>query len=384
MELAVIYKRTQTFEPGRACVAAPEQPALVTHPIPHEELVPDEPVSFRTLSDIVGYKPGTDVVVNGSARPPRPTSHMTVGVNVDDRFQHRAEVFGRRVCDHVGGRVVFSDPEPFEEIPLRLENAYGGRDASFERDVVDEVRRTADPEALRRSAAALEDIFRSGNSARYPRNRFGKGWIIENLPEAVQGRELPNLELPTDRLTPERLIVGNPLAWSKQPLPASFGVLDLSTFPRSAMCGLPPATTDPPLPYPEVEQGLLPPDFCRGNLFTTPPEKMPELVHPWVGRSASPALWLPFLQGSEWIALEGMDPAHPLCTLRLPGERPYFQVHGMGRRPVEMDAELYMVDIDVPARTVVLIWVGRLPLDVPLEPARLDEIEADVRVGRRE
>ncbi|MGD8319564.1 MAG: DUF2169 domain-containing protein, partial [Gemmatimonadota bacterium] len=362
LELAIIYKRSYVFEPGGSCTLAEVQPALLTDPVPHEELEPDEPVSFRAMSELVGYKPGTDLVVNGSARPPRTVSQATVGVNVEDRYQHRADVLGPRVADHVNGRVVFTEPEPFEDMPLRLENAYGGRDPWFERTVVEEVRRTADPEALRKSAAAVEDILRPGNPARYPRNRFGKGYVIEDRPEAVQGRALPNLELPADRLTPQRLVVQNPLEWAKQPLPASFGVLDFSTFPRSAMCGLPPMTTDPPLPYPEVERGLLPADFCRGNLMTTPPEKLPDLVHPWVGRTASLGLWLPFLRGTEWIALDGMDPAHPRMTLRLPGERPWFQVHGMASSPLEVETELYMVDIDATARTVTLIWVGRHPL----------------------
>ncbi|HKJ02100.1 MAG TPA: DUF2169 domain-containing protein [Longimicrobiales bacterium] len=383
LELALIYKRTYTFEPGKACVLSPEQPALLTDPVPHEELEPDEPVSFRALADLVGYKPGTDLVVNGSVRPPRPVAQASVGVSVGDGFQYRADVFGDRVADHVNGRIVFSDAKPFEEIPLRLENAYGGRDPWFERTVMEGVRSTADPEKLRRVTAAAESILGGGNPARYPRNRFGKGWILENRPEAVQGRALPNLEMPDDRLTPDRLIVGHPLEWAKQPLPASFGVLDFSTFPRSAMCGLPPMTTDPPLPYPEVERGLLPPDFCRGNLLTTPPEKLPTLIHPWIGRCASQGLWLPFLWGNEWIALDGMDPAHPRLALQLPGERPWFQVHGMGARPLELESELYLVDIDATDRTVVLIWVGRHPLDVPLEPKRLAAIEADARVGIR-
>lgn len=380
-ELAVIYKRTHTFEPGEPCRPAEEQAPLLVEPVPHDELVPDEPVSFRALSDLVGYKPGTDVVVNGSARPPRAVSQMSVAVEVGDQFRHRIEVFGRRVSDHVNGRVVFSDPEPFEEMPLRLEKAYGGGDARFEDAVVEKVRNTTDPEVLRKTAAAVEDIFEQGNPARYPRNRFGMGYVIEGHPEAVQGRELPNLELPDDRLTPDRLIVGNPLAWARQPRPANLGVVDLASFPRSAMVALPPPTTDPPLPYPEVERGLLPADFCRGNLFTTPPEKFPGLIHPWAGRCTAPEMWLPFLDGSEWIALEGMDPRHPRCTFRLPGERPYFQVHGLESRPTELEAELYLVDIDVPTRTVVLVWVGRQPLSTPLLPERLAAIEADVRVG---
>src|SRR5437899_4102 len=79
-ELAVVYKRTYVIEPGRPCRPADEQPPLAEEAAPHEELTPGVAPSCRALTETIGFKTGTDVVVQGSARPPRPTTTTTVAV----------------------------------------------------------------------------------------------------------------------------------------------------------------------------------------------------------------------------------------------------------------------------------------------------------------
>lgn len=402
-EFAVLYKRTYRFEHDRPCRLADEQLPLAEELVEYGEdvgdgeqdaegdgsgesgsgadgPVDDGPVSYRKLPDLIGYKPGTDVVVHGSARPPEPVSRMTVSVEVGDHPPHRAEVFGRRVCRYVNGSPVFTDPEPFEEMPLRYENAYGGQDPHFEAAVADGVMDRVSPEDLRRTKAVAEELVSSGHPLMYPRNRFGKGYVIDEVPEAIEGRELPNLELPSDRLTPDRLVVGNPLDWNKQPLPIGFGYLDASSFPRCSMFGLPPPTIEEPGPFVEVERGLIPSDFSRGNIFTTPQEEMGGLIHPWAGRVASLGLALPLLRGDEEVRLTGVDPVRSPLRFPLPGEMPRLRIPVSRSRAWEPRPDLYLVDVDVPERVLSLVWAGRVRLDDPITPERQRELESVVEI----
>lgn len=379
-ELAVIYKRTYTLAHDRPCRLADEQLPLDEEGERHDEISPEETPSYASLPEAIGFKTGTDVVVQASARPPRPTREMTVSVQVGGHPPHTARVCGPRICDHVNGRLVFSDPEPFEEMPLRYENAYGGRDERFEQALMEDVKQSTEDDVLRRARPSAEALLGDAHPLMYPRNRFGKGYVLDGRPEFVQGRELPTLEDPRDPLTPERLVVENPLDWAGQPLPAGFDYLDPGSFPRSAMLGMPPAGWDRREPVLEVERGLVPPDFCRGNVFDGPTSEVPSLMHPSASRCASPGLWMPFLRGDEQIRLEGMDPRLPEIRVQLPRERPGFQVPGVRRDAATTEGRLYLVLVDVHEERLSLIWTGRIRLTRPLSPEQLKELTLDVQI----
>jgi hypothetical protein len=380
-ELAVIYKRTYAFAPDRPCQLADEQIPLDADGAFHEEIAPGIAPSFKSLPEDIGFKTGTDLVVQGSARPPRPVNEMTVSVEVG-RHHHSAQVIGARFCDYLNGKPAFTPPEPFEEMPLRYENAYGGRDLKCEQALLDEVRRITPPEDLRRSAAVAEGMLKANHPLIYPRNRFGKGYVLEDRQEFIEARELPNLERPDDRLTPERLVVGNPLLWTRQPMPVGFDYLDPLSFPRSAMLGWPPPVQGGIDEVPEIARGLIPPDSFRGNIFAGPPEKMAGLIHPSASRCASLGLWMPSLGGDEVIVLVGMNPAFPELHVRLPLERPVFTLSS-AQSPTEIPGTLSTVLIDVDQQLVNLIWVGRTPLAESLPLRQGPEIAATVRVDLR-
>jgi len=380
-ELAVVYKRTYQWEPGRSCSLADEQPPLEERNVPHEEIAPDVAPSYKVLCEVVGFKTGTDVVIHGDACTRRPVTQTKVRATIADLPTHEADVQGSRQCDYVNGKLVFTEPKAFERMPLRYENAYGGKDPRFEEELHKHLKENPPEQDMRRAKSAVDDILAKGNPLAYPRNRFGKGYILDNRMELIEGRELPNLESPNDRLTPERLVVGTPLAWNKQPLPAGFGYLDPGSFPRSAMFGLPPATRHEPETYVEVARNLIPDDFCRGNLITASPQDLPGLIHPSAGRCASLGLWAPFLKGNETVMLEGMDPEHLRLSIELPGVRPRFAINGLNPRPVELDARLYLVHLDLFARQLVLVWTAQTPLTRILQPADLIEVESGVRTS---
>jgi hypothetical protein len=379
-EISVVYKRTYRWAPGRPGSPTDEQPPLVECNVTHDKIAPGIAPSFKILCEVVGFKTGTDVVIHAEARTRRPVVQTKVRASVPGLPAHEADVTGNRRCDYVGDKLVFTPPEPFDRMALRYENAYGGCDAPFEADLRKRLRENPPEQDIRRARPAMAEILAKGNPLAYPRNRFGKGYVLDNVRDLIAGRELPNLEWPKDRLTPERLVVGTPFAWNKQPLPVGFGYLSPGMFPRSAMFGLPPAARQTPETFVEVARGLIPQDFCRGNLITAEPKDLPNLIHPSAGRCASLGLWAPFLKGNETIMLEGMDAEHLRLPVVLPGERPCFTVGGLQPRPVELDAQLYLVHVDLLARQIALIWTAHTAMPRAMQPDDLLNLESGVKI----
>jgi hypothetical protein len=64
--------------------------------------------------------------------------------------------------------------------------------------------------------------------------------------------------------------------------------------------------------------------------------------------------------------------------VELPGERPVFEVSGLGSRPVQVDTKLYEVTIDLEHRTLALIWCGRHPLKQSLPHKTLNVLESSI------
>jgi len=375
-ELTIIHKRTYNFSHDRPSVPADEQIPLDEQGIRYDDdkMTPDTQLfSYKSLPEIIGVKDGTDLVVQASAQSVHPIESMTVAVQVGD-YRHAADVIGRRFCDYVKGRLVFTPPEPFEEMELRYENAYGGRDLCFEETLLKEISKNAAPDDIRRVKPVAEAYLKDSPPLVYPRNCYGKGYVIEGNRKFIEGRELPNLERVDDRLTTERLIVDNPLTWNKQPLPVGFDYFDAQSFPRSAMIGLPPAIALNQEPVKEVTLSLIPKDYCRGNVFSTPISELQNLIHPLASRCASLGLWLPFLRGNEKIQLIGMNKRKPEYIVQLPGERPIFTLNCPHVDSSHADSQLMLVCIDLHQQSLNLIWSARTVLTKPMIQNQLDEL----------
>src|SRR5690606_5960313 len=92
----------------------------------------------------------------------------------------------------------------------------------------------------------------------YPRNPIGKGYLVYPDPPIV-GLELPNLEDPSDRLTPQRLFALSPERWHRQPLPWALDWTSPLTYPRELYGGLDAWHPCPDLTtLPEVTRGYAP------------------------------------------------------------------------------------------------------------------------------
>lgn len=382
LELAVARKLTYRFKGGSLPALHEEQPPLSLLNEPHDELEPGLIPSQKAVPELLAYSSGTDIVVRAHARPPHPVAGMKVGV-VAGSLRHYAKVTGRRFVDRQGDQLVFSPPETFEAMPLRYELAYGGIDREFEAMVAESAVAQSEPEDLRRMAAMAKDFLQGIPPAAYPRNPYGKGYVLVGGVEKMVGKELPNVELDQDRLSPDRLWPSNGARWMEMPVPAGFDYMDVGMYPRTAMMGLPPASEGDPNQISEVLSGQVPPRFCRGNVLYAEREEVPGMVHPEVVRCAPIGLRSPFLKGDEVVTLYGMDPAEPVMGVHLPGERPVFRIPaaGPGGREVEVDTQLYQLFIDVDERILSLIWTARTPWLKPLEPG--EDQELATRVGIR-
>src|SRR5262249_6588493 len=147
------------------------------------------------------------------------------------------------------------------------------------------------------------------------------GYLIEASPEAVEQLRLPNLEDPQDRLTPDRLVVGDEWHWPRMPLPHSLDWVHHVSFPRLAYFGFLPAHAPLDQPMAEVTRGYAPADLMTPAHYT-------EKFSLRFASGASLGLQLPYLKGDEECALSHLRPGQPRFAFCLPGERPKIWTDG--------------------------------------------------------
>ena len=209
-----LVKFTCTIEEGRLVLAPPV-------PLLHDIRDPETSPRILPGTDFWLDKQASDVVFIGSAFASQPLSNMRVSVAVGHASKH-IEVLGRRVVTWQGNSPRFSSPEPFEEMPITNANAYGGYDGRVPTPEVDSI------------VSGMRQEY--DHPGVYPRNPFGKGYLVDPAP-VDHDVELPNLEDPDDLLTPDRLIVGDPQMWYRQPLPWSLDWHHPMMFPRYVYVG---------------------------------------------------------------------------------------------------------------------------------------------------
>jgi hypothetical protein len=148
--LYVVVKATATLRPSLSLAEVQVPPAMA------DEYYADPATSsLRTVSDMHIGKPGTDVLLVGSACAPdrRPVSGVHVSISVGDR-RKTIQVMGDRVWRD--GRP--SDPRPFESMPLVWERAFGGWYRRGEKVLAEERNPVGCGFAGGRSAAEMEGL----------------------------------------------------------------------------------------------------------------------------------------------------------------------------------------------------------------------------------
>lgn len=282
-----------------ACRPGPALP--LRHPLLDEKKRP----TLIPGTDYWPAKSWTDVAVIGAACAPggRPVERMRVAVGVGTRTK-QIDVLGRRVVTWHAGQPVFSASEPFVEMPLSYDNAYGGVDARVEPGLVSEGQ-------LVKWATGLD------HPGAYPRNPFGKGYVVAREP--CDGMELPNLEMPQDPLTPACLVVGDPALWHRQPVPWCFDWLHARMFPRSLFYL---RTSGPWVPPPEDEAyaerhwGVVSQDYLDWRDSSDAGD--PLGAHPRFYQEASIGLCFSRIGPGTPIKLQGVHPEGRTVEFALP------------------------------------------------------------------
>lgn len=193
--LVIIVKGTFDIRPGEIAEASAEQ-----IPVAFGDEVYDEKEggSVKFESDIVPSKPRGDIVLVGKAYAPdgRPTESTDVSLRVGN-IRKTIRVIGDRHWEYSGRLfpVLASDPEPFTEMDIVYERAFGGIDT------------------------------KGGGWCK--ENPFGRGLVAKKSKEALDGVPLPNLEDPNDLIKD----------WDDEPKPVGFGFYSRSAAPRSGYLG---------------------------------------------------------------------------------------------------------------------------------------------------
>lgn len=262
-------------------------------------------------------KLSTDICLLGHAHAPQEhvVNQLDVMLRVEDIVK-TVRVFGDRVwrfvTDNTGHSYTeISVPQPFTKVPLRYENAFGGKDTTPEDE--------ADHE-------------------REERNVIGKGIVSQNS-QSEDFIQLPNLE------DPDNLIE----SITDRPQPACFGPIPGDWLPRREYAGT----------YGEQWENerkpLLPEDFDL-RFFNA---AHPDLIAP------------NFLTGYEEIEIINASEMGRL-HFRLPGEVPNIVVSLSGDQHIHIQTRMDTLTINTDDHTVQLLWRASMPVSNIMH--ELDEV----------
>lgn len=357
--LCVFAKTTYVLRSGVAMVRAMADLPLTVESVTEG---PDQqfPIACTVEeTDLWESKPWTDVIVRGHVQAfgGRPVQSMSAGVRVGNR-EKWVQVFGDRRVVRRNGQLCFTEPEPFAALELSWRRAYGG----------------IDPSVLHAPVEDAFDFFRlftpEQHPGVYPRNPVGRGWVIADAAD-VDGMRLPNFETPSQLLSPQRLIVGDPRLWPRAPIPAGFGWYRQGWFPRSALLGLAcPEFVDNPDEFDEARSG-----WVSADQIVAPQP------HPAFQSGASPGMRFDKLGCGERITLYGFSLDGVIDT-RLPTVPPKIAV-AFERRPLEVALHLSTVELLPDVGLANLVWVAhaRAPVRLPTKMPRPNQRGYDMLAG---
>jgi hypothetical protein len=318
----VLVKRTYQIIPGKPAMRAERDRPLTVTDEYYDEGDP-QVNSIRFETDLAPFKLATDVVLIGTACAPGavPVPSIKAAVSIGN---HRKEllVTGDRTCEfRAGAAPLFTEPAEFACMDIRYERAYGGSDI--------------------RSEPRMPFW--------YPRNPIGRGFVIKNRKETVDGLRLPNIEDPDEPLTPETLVVDDLNHWNRQPLSQGFGWFHRAWYPRCSFLAAMPAFVPVDEVMREETLGLVPPGqpaLARGFRLPSRDSRF--------YNGASLGLALPYMKGDEEVRLERLTPDGEM-TFSLPRETPRVNLDlGFGDR--ELTPLLHSVTLRSDDRELDLVW----------------------------
>jgi hypothetical protein len=307
--------------------------------------------------DVFPFKPLTDVVIAGSAHPPRVCRRFIARVSVGG-LEKRLAVFGARQVSSIGE---FMEPAEAEPTPLGYDDAFGGEDRAY----LAKKGHPLDP--IRRELEEERPEMYAENPHAYPRNPSGRGFSIEGVVDPAI--ELPRFEDPNDLLTPERLRASAGFQWAQLPIQAGLGWYGHLWFPRSLYFGFVPEVRDPST-MPEVKAGAI----SKESLIGGP--KFQE-GDPRFACGASPGLSVPYLLGGEAIMLENLSSSAKRREVHLPAA-PIMRADGRKRGLVEASPVLHTVFIEPDEDRITVVWRGSIAAIRPYLDEELERMPFEV------
>lgn len=338
--LAVITKKTYAFDFKGRCHAVEMTEGLAED----LEFYPDSPELMSQDSDLYCVKPFTDVILQGKARNHSRTREFTASLSINGRDAEFLVIGKRNVYLDSTGRIQFTPPEYVHEVPLRYDYAYGGKDLAAEEKLEqppDEILRTLPPDS----------DWKEGNPFRYPRNPCGKGYIVEFKKSSLEQLELPNLEDPIERLTPDNLVLMRPERWINMPVPRCTDWVNPIWFPRLAYFGFVHKPIDLSVVPTEIKR-----NWANKEILS---DVLPhERFNLRCANGASLGLQLPYLKGSEIINLKNIHPEISNFQLKLPNEVPQIWVDGRNGTLKPTSPIVHTVVIRPEEKSVDIVWCG--------------------------
>jgi hypothetical protein len=340
---SVLVKRTYRIDAvRRRCFLADEQLPLV------RDIVPDpyHPIHVLDDLDLFPFKLRTDVVVKGHAwAPGRAGASWKASITVG-RASKTIAVFGeRRVARSRTGQLVFSPASSVEKVPLSYAFAYGGCDR------VAEAKYGNPLEEMRPYLMGAKIDPSEASPYIYPRNRGGRGFLVEASDEAIEQLDLPQLEDPGDLLRPERMAAGSPSRWAQMPLPWCPAWLEHGAFPRVACLGVLLDYEPKDKPIEEVRRGFLAAAAVGGGSYF-------DRFSIAFANGASPGLQLPHLAGGTELLLNGLSPDHPQLQVTLPLEKPKISAYAGQGKLASTTPVMHSVVIEPEAARLSVVWRG--------------------------
>lgn len=360
-ELALVMKLTFSITAKGDCVPAQTQQPIIVDPVDYEAAEPPAVSPPSWDSDLMAFKAGTDVVIQGHAYSyGRPAQSVDAELKLTD-VSRTVRVHGERMLEWRSGNPLFTPAEPFDLVPLRYDRAYGGYDRKYITKVTDLFMR----EAIK---ARPEMQIATATESHYPRNPAGRGFLVEMKRESAEGLLIPNLEFPFDPVTPERLAIGNPGNWMSAPLPATFDWISPAWFPRVAYLGLTPEHIVPADGIREISLGWALPSLMRLKSILNGG------WHPTFQHGASPGLVLRRLQPGTQMLIKNMFPSHPERKLQLSSRVPQVEIAITESNKLAAASYLNAVIVQPDQDQVIEVWSARVKVTRPYAQNELDNM----------
>lgn len=341
--LSVLARRTYRINRTGALDPLGEATPLVVEAQPD----PDHPDLLAADSDLWPYKPHTDVIILGHAYGEEPQFRATITIDGGGRTHCTSLLVSgeRRAGFNATGKVEFTPPLALKDgrLPLSPAFAYGGHDLASEAEL-------GNPYAAYQGAFLTPIDPAAMSPFRYPRNPWGRGFVVRGTKVAVEGALLPQIEDPHDQVTPERLVAERPARWPVMPLPVGTGWLPYGAFVRLACLRLIPPGERPEKPLAEVANGWLPADVLERR-FANAADAFR------LSQGAWPALRCVPLTGGETVTLERLHHRFVRLMLTLP-KRPDLRIDGRNGKLTPTKPVVHTLLIEPDHDRVTLVWRG--------------------------